>query len=235
MIDRSFIYVYIALFWTLKALTVMMGETLLHHQCVAPTWVMHGCHFWARTLTAPQLRCSEGEHCFCHLNRDDCVAGWKIQVGNLASTPGNPLLFCEECHGIFNDHSESGPRSPSHPKDGVSYKRPIRKRAWRPHFWCRCCRCLSAPPGAPRTRFGSSLRVSTAGGTPGPGCATRSEEGTFQGLHYRWNCTVHRWLISTNTNILLSAAQTVTPWDKHGRLFLRFAMARLPPTQEEAV
>ncbi len=31
--------------------------------------------------------------------------------GNLARTPGvTPLLFYEKCHGIFNDHRESGPR-----------------------------------------------------------------------------------------------------------------------------
>ncbi len=32
----------------------------------------------------------------------------KGQWGNLARTPGSPLLF-EKCHGIFNDHRESGP------------------------------------------------------------------------------------------------------------------------------
>ncbi len=37
--------------------------------------------------------------------------------GNLARTPGlHPTLY-EKCHGIFNDHRESGPRLTSHPKD----------------------------------------------------------------------------------------------------------------------
>ncbi len=38
---------------------------------------------------------------------------WLIRAsgGNLARTPGlQPLLFYEKCHGIFNDHRESGPR-----------------------------------------------------------------------------------------------------------------------------
>ncbi len=48
--------------------------------------------------------------------------------GNLTRTPGlHPTLY-EKCHGIFNDHRESGPRFlTSHPKDGacLQYSVPI--------------------------------------------------------------------------------------------------------------
>ena len=83
------------------------GETHLNPQeCVAPTWVMHGCHFAPER--SPHTSCVN--NVFANWIGDDAMADWKSQIGNLARTPGNPLLFAKSITGSFNDHRESRPR-----------------------------------------------------------------------------------------------------------------------------
>ncbi len=48
-------YIYIALFWVLKALNIEGGDLLVHHQCVASTWMMQRQPLCARTPTTHQL------------------------------------------------------------------------------------------------------------------------------------------------------------------------------------
>ncbi len=54
------------------------------------------------------------------------------QVGDSARTPQNPTeppTLCDKCHGIFYDHTESGPRFTSHLKDDSP-------AAQCPRHWC---------------------------------------------------------------------------------------------------
>ncbi len=44
-------YVYIVLFWALKALYIEVGNLLNHHQCAASTWMMRRQPYCARTPT----------------------------------------------------------------------------------------------------------------------------------------------------------------------------------------
>ncbi len=48
-------YIYIALFWVLKALNIEGGDLLVQHQCVASTWMMRRQPLCARTPTTHQL------------------------------------------------------------------------------------------------------------------------------------------------------------------------------------
>ncbi len=48
-------YIYIALFWVLKALYIEGGNLFNHHQCAASTWMMRRQPYWARTPTTHQL------------------------------------------------------------------------------------------------------------------------------------------------------------------------------------
>ncbi len=48
-------YIYIALFWVLKALYIEGGNLLNHHQCAASTWMMRRQPYCTRTPTTHQL------------------------------------------------------------------------------------------------------------------------------------------------------------------------------------
>ncbi len=48
-------YIYIALFWVLKALYIEGGNLLNYHQCAASTWMMRRQPYCARTPTTHQL------------------------------------------------------------------------------------------------------------------------------------------------------------------------------------
>ncbi len=115
-----FLYIYIALFvycCTPKALYNHVGggggSLLNYHQCAASTWMMRRLpqDNGASALTTHQLqmerRVIEPIKWMEIIRRP-----WLTRAsgGNLARTPGlHPTLY-EKCHGIFNDHRESGPR-----------------------------------------------------------------------------------------------------------------------------
>ncbi len=48
-------YIYIALFWVLKALYIERGNLLNHHQCAASTWMIRRQPYCARMPTTHQL------------------------------------------------------------------------------------------------------------------------------------------------------------------------------------
>ncbi len=48
-------WIYIALFWVLKALYIEWGNLLNHHQCAASTWMMRRQPYCARTPSTHQL------------------------------------------------------------------------------------------------------------------------------------------------------------------------------------
>ena len=60
--------------------------------------------FCAKRLTTHLLKWRGREQCFRQLNQGMI----RCQIGNLARTSREPPTLCEECHGIVNDHSESG-------------------------------------------------------------------------------------------------------------------------------
>ncbi len=90
------------------------GSLLNHHQCAASTWMMrwlpqdNGRQCAHHTpATGGEERVIETIKCMRIIRRP-----WLTRTsgGNLARTPGlHPTLY-EKCHGIFNDHRESGPR-----------------------------------------------------------------------------------------------------------------------------
>ncbi len=89
------------------------GSLLNHHQCAASTWMMRRLpqDNGASALTTHQLqmerRVIESIKWMGIIRRP-----WLTRAsgGNLARTPGlHPTLY-EKCHGIFNDHRESGPQ-----------------------------------------------------------------------------------------------------------------------------
>ncbi len=55
-------YIYIALFWVLKALYIEGGDLLNHHQCAASTWMMRRQPYCARTPTTHQLQVERTIH-----------------------------------------------------------------------------------------------------------------------------------------------------------------------------
>jgi hypothetical protein len=76
-------WIYTAFFYQLRYSSALhsKGETqLIHHQCVAPTWVMHGDHFCARTLTTHQLSGGEVRSDICQLGRKGMIRwqGWNV-------------------------------------------------------------------------------------------------------------------------------------------------------------
>ncbi len=92
----------------------MRGSLLKHHQCAASTWMMRRQpqHNGASALTTHQLQVERRE-------RSSQSSGWGLLGGHdwqgpvEGIWPGHrgytPTLY-EKCHGIFNDHRESGPR-----------------------------------------------------------------------------------------------------------------------------
>ncbi len=102
--------------YTPKALYNHVGGSLLnHHQCAASTWMMRRQpqHNGASALTTHQLQVERRES-----HRANQVDGdyWEAMIDKGQwrefgqDTGVTPLLFYDECHGIFNDHRESGPR-----------------------------------------------------------------------------------------------------------------------------
>ncbi len=102
--------------YTPKALYNHVGGSLLnHHQCAASTWMMRRQpqHNGASGLTTHQLQVERRES-----HRANQVDGdyWEAMIDKGQwrefgqDTGVTPLLFYDECHGIFNDHRESGPR-----------------------------------------------------------------------------------------------------------------------------
>ncbi len=106
-------YIYIALFWVLKALYMKGGGggLLIHHQCAASTWMMRRQPYCARTLTTYQLIGGE-ETVMKPISRWGWLGGHDGQrpMGKFGQDARvTPLLFFEGHLGIFNDLRESGP------------------------------------------------------------------------------------------------------------------------------
>ncbi len=98
-----------------KRFTIMWGGSLLnHHQCAASTWMMRQQPQDNSTsaLTTHQIQVERRE-------RSSRSSGWGLLGGHDRQRPVEgiwpghrgytPTLY-EKCHGIFNDHRESGPR-----------------------------------------------------------------------------------------------------------------------------
>ncbi len=99
-------YIYIVLFWVLKALYIEVGNLLIHHQCAASTWIApeRPPH---TSLLVERRQSDEANQCMGMIRRP----WWSEANGEI--WPGcrvTPLLFFEGHPGIFNDHRESGPR-----------------------------------------------------------------------------------------------------------------------------
>ncbi len=136
-------YIYIALFWVLKALYIVRGNLLNHHQCAASTWMMRRQPDCARTPTAHQL--TGGEETVVKPIR---IWGWlgdhdgQRPMGKFDQDARvTPLLFFEGHPGMFNDHRKSEPRLIT--KDGAFYSIVSLSLHWgvRTHTDCR----LSTP------------------------------------------------------------------------------------------
>ncbi len=99
----------------------MGGTRLNHHQCLAPTWVMHGSHLTAERSPHIGLR-QRGRETLSQLLRG--MIRWPdggSQVGYFAMTPGNPLLFATSAVGSLMTTMSQDLGFTSHPKDGSSY------------------------------------------------------------------------------------------------------------------
>ncbi len=97
-----------------SALQSCGGSLLNHHQCAASTWMMRRCHRTTVPVRSPHTSYRwRGEREIEPIKWMGIIRRpWLTRAsgGNLARTPGlHPTLY-EKCHGIFNDHRESGPR-----------------------------------------------------------------------------------------------------------------------------
>ncbi len=104
-----YIALYCVLLYTQSALQSYEGGSLLnHHQCTASTWMMrrqpqrspHTSYRW------------RGERVIEPIKWMGIIGRpWLTRASgrNLARTGYTPTLY-DECHGILNDHRESGPR-----------------------------------------------------------------------------------------------------------------------------
>ncbi len=91
------------------------GSLFNHHQCAASTLMIRRQpqHNGASALTTHQLQVERREsHRANSMNGDYKEAMIdNCQRREFGQDTGvTPLLFYDECHGIFNDHRESGPR-----------------------------------------------------------------------------------------------------------------------------
>ncbi len=107
-----YIALYCVLFYTQSALKSLGGSLLNHHQCAASTWMIRRLSqdYGASVLTTHQLQVERRESQSC---------GWGLLGGHdwqgpvVGIWPGHRCYtstLYEKCHGIFNDHRESGPR-----------------------------------------------------------------------------------------------------------------------------
>ncbi len=106
-------FIYIALFWVLKALYMEWGYFLIHHQCSACTWWCDGSHISPERPPHTPVYWWRGDRG----RKPISVWGWlgghdgQRPMGKFGQNAGvTPLLFFEEHPGIFNDHRESGPQ-----------------------------------------------------------------------------------------------------------------------------
>ncbi len=102
---------FCVLLYTQSALQSCGGSLLNHHQCAASTWMPQD--NGTSALTTHQLQVERREREIEPIKWMGIIRRpWLTRAsgGNLARTPGlHPTLY-EKCHGIFNDHRESGPR-----------------------------------------------------------------------------------------------------------------------------
>ncbi len=105
-------YLYSALLYTQSAWQSCGGSLLNHHLCAASTWMMRRLpqDNSAGALTSYKWR---GERVIEPIKWMGIIRRpWLTRAsgGNLARTPGYTPTLYEKCHGIFNDHRESGPQ-----------------------------------------------------------------------------------------------------------------------------
>ncbi len=99
-----------------KRFTIMWGGggLLNHHQCAASTWMMRCCHRTTAPVRSPHTSYRwRGGRVIEPIKWMGIIRSpWLTRAsgGNLARTPGlHPTLY-KKCHGIFNDHRQSGPQ-----------------------------------------------------------------------------------------------------------------------------
>ncbi len=101
------------------------------HRTTAPVRSPHTSYRWREERVIEPIKCMRSPHTSYRWRGERVIEPikwmgiirrpWLTRAsgGNLARTPGlHPTLY-EKCHGIFNDHRESGPRF------NVSYERRI--------------------------------------------------------------------------------------------------------------
>ncbi len=109
-----YIALYCVLLYTKGALQSCGGTLLNHHQCAASTWMMRRLpqDNGTSAVTTHQLQVERRES-------QSQSSGWGLLRGHDWQGPvveffpwhrGYTATFYEKCHGIFNDHRESGPR-----------------------------------------------------------------------------------------------------------------------------
>ncbi len=120
-----YIALYYVLLYTQSALQSYKVSLLNHHQCAASNWMMRRQpqHNGASALTTHQLQVGRRE-------RESQSSGWGLLGGHdwqgpvEGIWPGHwgytPTLY-NECHGIFNDHKESGPQFNVSPERRCSF------------------------------------------------------------------------------------------------------------------
>ncbi len=126
-------YIYIALFWVLKALYIEIegeggggGGLLNHHQCAASTWMMRRQPYCTRTppthtsLLVERRQSDEANQCMGMIRRPWLVRG---QWGNLARIPGlHPYSFSKDILGFLMTTESQDLGLMSHPKDGACWQ-----------------------------------------------------------------------------------------------------------------
>ncbi len=96
-------YIYIVLFWVLKALHIEGGDLLNHHQCAASTWMWRQ-PYCTRTPTTHQL--TGGEETAMTYEANQCMG--MIRRPWCSEANGEIWPWCQGYICIFNDHRESG-------------------------------------------------------------------------------------------------------------------------------
>ncbi len=115
-----YIALYCVLLYTQSALQSCRGSLLNHHQCAASTWVMRRLPQDNAPVRSPHTSYRwRGERDSYQVDISTQSSGWGLLGGHdwqgpvKGIWPGHrdytPTLY-EKCHGIFNDHRESGPR-----------------------------------------------------------------------------------------------------------------------------